>query len=144
MTWTYTDPSTSNRDAVRFAIGDTDSTDPLVTDEEIAYLLTSLGSVASAAVAACEHLAMKFAREVDRQVGNLRLSSSQRSKQFAELAVMLRRRFAVTGIPYAGGLSIAGKLTNAADSDRVKPRFDREDANGERLSVDELTGWRFG
>lgn len=125
MTWTYSgDPAASDTAAVRFAIGDTDSTDQLVTDEEIAYLLTG-SSVAAAAIAACESLAAKFARQVDRSVGNLSLSSSQRSAQFRDLAATLRRRSAYLAAPYAGGISVADKETQEDDTDRVKPTFIR-------------------
>jgi hypothetical protein len=41
MTFTYSgDPSTSTRNYVRFLINDTNSTDALFSDEEIAYLIT--------------------------------------------------------------------------------------------------------
>lgn len=125
MTWSYSgDPSSSNQDAVRFAIGDTDSTDQLMTDEEIAYLLTG-STVTAASIAACEALAAKFARQVDRSVGNLSLSSSQRAKQFTELAATLRRRTGYLARPYAGGISVADKETRDLDTDRVKPVFSR-------------------
>lgn len=125
MTWSYSgDPSSSNQDAVRFAIGDTDSADQLITDEEIAYLLTD-STVTAASIAACEALAAKFARQVDRSVGNLSLSSSQRAAQFRELAATLRKRTGYLARPYAGGISVADKEARDADTDRVKPIFTR-------------------
>jgi len=132
MTWTWTydgDPTASDTAAVRFAVGDTDTTDQLLSDEEIAYLLTEYGTVTAAAVSACEALAAKFARQVDRQVGNLRLSSSQRAAQFRELAATLRRRAALTATPYAGGLTYTDKDARAADTDRVKPAFTKGTGN---------------
>ena len=39
MAWTYSgDPSSSARDAIRFLVGDTDTNDQLVTNEEIAWV----------------------------------------------------------------------------------------------------------
>lgn len=125
MTFTYNgDPTASDTAAVRFAIGDTDVSDQLMTDEEIAYLLTD-STVTAASIAACEALAAKFARQVDRSVGNLSLSSSQRAKQFTELAATLRKRTGYLARPYAGGISVADKETRDLDADRVKPVFSR-------------------
>ena len=40
MTFTYSGtPSASQRDAIRFLLNDTDSTDVLLQDEEISYLI---------------------------------------------------------------------------------------------------------
>ena len=123
--WSYSgNPAASDLDAVRFAIGDTDTADQLLSDEEIAYLLTN-STVSAASIAACEALAAKFARSVDRTVGSLSLSASQKAKQFRELAATLRRQRAVLAAPYAGGISVADKDTQRADTDRVKPTFYR-------------------
>lgn len=91
MTWTYSgDPSNSSKDAVRFMIGDTDSTDPLLQDEEITYLVTIHAAVGMAAVGAARAIAARFSREGDkaRTVGDLSLSESlsQKSFQFHHLA----------------------------------------------------------
>ncbi|MGE3510710.1 MAG: hypothetical protein AB7N65_17695 [Vicinamibacterales bacterium] len=130
MTWTYSgDPSASDLDAVRFAIGDTVSADPLLTDEEIEFLLAATSAtVASASVAAARNLAARFARDVDRQVGNLRISASQRAASFRALAVQLEAdRVAAlgTGVPYAGGISAADKDTRYDNDDRVHGSFFR-------------------
>jgi len=46
MTWTYSgNPANSSSDAVRFLIGDTDTTDQLISNEEIAYLVTVHGNI---------------------------------------------------------------------------------------------------
>lgn len=85
MTWTYTgDPSSSERDAVRFLVADTDSTDPLISDEEITYLLSLYTEPPHAAVGAARAIAAKFSREADqaRTVGDLTLSESLSQKSF--------------------------------------------------------------
>jgi len=91
MTWTYSgDPSNSSKDAVRFTIGDTDDTDELVSDEEIAYLISIHNGVGMAAVGAARAVAAKYSRKADqsRAVGDLSLSQqfSQQSFQFHHLA----------------------------------------------------------
>jgi hypothetical protein len=91
MTWTYSgNPAASNRDAVRFLIGDTDSGDQLVSDEEIAFLLAEENTVRTASARACEAIAARFGRSADnsRSVGDLSLSESysQRSASYLSLA----------------------------------------------------------
>lgn len=125
MTFSYSgDPASSNLDAVRFAIGDTDSVDPLLTDEEINYLLVG-STVNSAALGAVRGLAAKAAREVDRQVGNLRVSASQRAAGFTALAVRLEALVASgagDGLPFASGVSYEAKQDIYDDGDRI-PSF---------------------
>ena len=130
MSWSYSgNPSASDLDAVRFAIGDTVSTDPLLTNEEIGFLLAPDSStVASASVQAARNLAARFARDVDRQVGNLRISASQRAASFRALALQLEAdRVAALGrgVPYAGGISAADKERRYNDDDRVHGSFFR-------------------
>ena len=89
MAWTYSgDPGTSTKDSVRFLIGDTDSNDQVVTDEEINWALTVVdGSIYQAAHDLCVSLAAKFARlATSKSVGDLSLSYSDRSSAFYSLA----------------------------------------------------------
>lgn len=77
MAFTYSgNPSASDRDAVRFMIQDTDSTDALMQDAEIDWLLAQVTNVYQAAHDACYALAAKFARKADqsKSVGDLSLS----------------------------------------------------------------------
>lgn len=92
MTWTYTgDPSVSTRDQIRFLIGDTDSTDPLLQDEEIEWTLTNAGgSIYQAAHDLCYALGSKFARlATSKSVGDLSLSYQNRSDAFMKQAERL-------------------------------------------------------
>ena len=123
MAWTYSgDPSDSDRDWVRFRVGDTDSTDPQLTDGEIDSLVSDEGSKEAAALAAVRAILAKYARLVDKSVGDLHLSYSQRQASYQALAERLERLYALrTAIPFAGGISISGKETLEDDTDRVAP-----------------------
>ena len=126
MTWTYTDPSASDKDAVRFLVGDTDTTDQQVTDEEIAYALAAEGSVNQAAASIARSIAAKYARKVDKSVGDLKYSYSQRQKAYLDMADRLEKDAAISGAsPYAGGISRSDKETVRDDDDRVAPRIRR-------------------
>lgn len=132
MTWTYSgDPSSTDRDAVRFLIGDTDTTDQQLTDEEIAYLLDQAGdNVYAAAIAAAEALLGKYARLVDKNVGDLKLSYSQRQSSYAGLIIVLKKKFGIrSATPYAGGLSINEKISDSEDTDLTQPTFSRDQFN---------------
>ena len=127
MTWTYGgDPSANARDQVRFLIGDTDTGDQLLQDGEVNYCLGAEPNPMLAGARACEAISAKFARKVDRAVGDLKLQASQRSKQYRERAEELRRQGGLFfATPYAGGISISDKEATEADTDRVKPFFFR-------------------
>lgn len=124
MTWTYGgDPSANNTDAVRFLVGDTNTSDQLVTDGEISYALAEEGGVIRAAVAICRAIAAKFSRQADKTVGKLSISMSQKAKAYNDLADRLQQKSSVLVTPYAGGLSVSEKETVAGDSDAMQPIF---------------------
>ena len=94
MTFTYVDPSSGNRDKVRFLISDTDSTDFNLTDEEITYLLSLHPNVFDAAIAGAEIIAGNFAQKTNysRSIGDLSISESYQTSasEFFKLADRLR------------------------------------------------------
>lgn len=127
MTWTYTPDFDTDRDQVRFFMGDTDTTDQLISDEEIAFAVTEEGNLYEAAATLCEALAAEFARKVNRQVGDLRLSSEQQFEHYLELAGKLRRRASTKSTNVlAPSISIADKNAAENDTDRVRPSFTRD------------------
>jgi hypothetical protein len=124
MTWSYSgDPSDSDKDSVRFIVGDTDTTDQLVTDEEIAWALTQNSNIYGASAIIAGTIAAKFSRKVDKSVGDLKLSLSQKSKQYLQLQKDLNGKTATRVIPFSGGISIANKDSYKDDTDRVRPAF---------------------
>ena len=134
MTWTYGgDPAANARDAIRFLIGDTDTTDQLLTDEEIAWVNTessgtSTGTTAlyDAAYRCCLTIASKLAREADKQIGDLSVSMSQRAKAYREQAASLKELSGREGgvpIPYAGGITISDKEIDEENSDIFRSWF---------------------
>src|SRR5690606_38692178 len=91
MTWSYSgDPGLSQKDEVRFLVGDTDPDEQLVTDEEIEYALDQEGSVRAAAVVVCESIQAGLAKKVDKAAGAVRVSLSQKADHYAKLCEQLR------------------------------------------------------
>lgn len=99
MAFTYSqDPTTSPLDEVRFLIGDTVSTDPMLQDAEINYLLVSQPAPRQAAISACRTLARKFARQPgSRSIGDVSISYADLSKRFNDLADQLKIENASSG-----------------------------------------------
>ena len=92
MTFTYSgDPTTSTRNKVRFLLNDTDSTDVLFSDEELAYLITEWVDTYEICRAACETLVSRVNRLADstsKSVGDISVSQSYtaKAKQYQDLA----------------------------------------------------------
>lgn len=126
MTWTYNSDVTTDRDQVRLLIGDTIAADPQLDDGEIAFLLTSAGSVRGAAIGAARVLMAKYARLCDKWVGDLKILASQKQLHYKRLIDELTAsNVAAHGVPSAGGISVSQKQAYEADEDRVAPAIRR-------------------
>ena len=124
MSWSYSgDPSDSNLDEVRFWLQDTDSTDQLLTDEEIEFVIAayaeSVGSNLFAAAVCAESVAAKFAREVNVSADNVSVSIQDLQQKYENLALSLRDQYKAK---QAGALPLAGgMLYNEYPDTTVKP-----------------------
>jgi hypothetical protein len=114
---------TTDRDRVRFILGDTEATDVLLDDETIDANLTTEGSLRTAAIACCRGILAKLAREVSTAVPPLTVQLQQRFEHYQMLLHDLRSRQLVA--PYAGGLTVTDKQLREQDTDRVPPDFTR-------------------
>jgi hypothetical protein len=97
VAFTYVNPSSGNRDKVRFLIQDTVSTDAHLQDEEIAYLLSTWNdNVYDAAIAGAEVIAGAYAHKTNysRSVGDLSISEQYGASavEFRALADTLRKQ----------------------------------------------------
>jgi hypothetical protein len=127
MSWTY-DPTqlgTSKMMQVRLLVGDTKPTDQQVQDEEINFALTQRANIYGAAAIICRSLSSQLSREADTVDKDLRTTLSQRATAYGKQAAAYEVKASVRGggLPYAGGLSIADKIMNEANTDRVQPQF---------------------
>lgn len=108
MTWSYSgDPSSSSTDAVRFLLGDTDSTNELtVSNEEIGWLLNEWDqNVYFAAAAAAEQMAAQVTPETSYSADGVSYGGDELQQKFEELAVRLRwtwKQKGRLGAPYDG------------------------------------------
>lgn len=113
MTWTYTgDPGASTGDEIRFLIGDTDESDPLLSDQEIEYLYNkwfqTYGTVFYVASIACETIAASYAREASHSADGVSVQLGEIQAKFTKQAETLREQHAsllIGGIPDVGGVT---------------------------------------
>ena len=82
----YTGPSNSTSDEVRFYTGDTDTNDEILTDAEIAFELTATSDDAVAAAFRCfRRILAKLARKIDRSGPRFGASRSQKFQHYKDL-----------------------------------------------------------
>ena len=111
MTWTYGgDPASNARDAIRFLIGDTDTNDQLLNDEEIAWVNNQVTGSDTATTALYEAAWRSMATNARAQAEQLK-------------ALAMREGNVPT--PYAGGLTVSDKDIDRDNSNMVQPSFAR-------------------
>lgn len=116
VTHTYENlPASSDRDAVRFLTQDTTDGAMRLSDQEIAFLLSSEANVYMAAARAAEMLSQRSV--TSKSIGELSLSYS--AEGYDKLASILRSRGRTHQTFSVGGLSISGKAVLESDTDAV-------------------------
>lgn len=125
-------PGSSQADAVRLHIGDTDNDDLILSDEEVTYILSVESNTLRAAARAARIAAGKYARQVDSEIDEIRLRAQARFDHYSQLADDLAQEaktsgggMKLTGI-WFGGISQTEKDTNEEDEDLVNPAFRRD------------------
>lgn len=124
MTFTYLGTLKTDLDKVRSRIGDTDSEDALLTDEEINGVLAEVPDVSQAAVECCELILAELARRVNRSAAGISSSASAKYDQYERLLKTLRRRARSRTVkPFVGQISQARNESTDNDSGYEKPTF---------------------
>ena len=122
MTWSYSgDPANSTNDAVRFLIGDTDTNDQLISNEEIAYIVTQQGSVNRSASECCRAIAAKFARNMSRSIGALQADFAAKHRQYLAMADSLLTKEETAPVsPFISGYEKDKKQAREDDTNRER------------------------
>ena len=150
MSWSYSgDPSNSDLDLIRFMIGDTDSVDPELQDEEIQYEIdynTSVGvyNPLKTSIVITRRVLAKYRRLCDESVGDVDVKWSQRFTNTKATLKELESQYnsEYLGSAFAGGISVGGKATQEQNTDRVQPAFYKEFGTNKRLDPKELDAFR--
>jgi len=137
VSWSYdetalgTSTASERLNSVRLLVGDTDTNDQQVQDEEITFALSQTGdNIYYAAAWVARTLASKYSRLVDTDLdGILSESYSQLQVHYKTLAGELefqgKKAGATLGVA-AGGISKATMEAVEDNTDRVKPRIRRD------------------
>lgn len=134
MAWSYDDSLSSDKDFVRFLIGDTNSTRQLVADETIeAIILTEPNNyMAAAAIIESLYRGLTAGGSLeDRKVGETRI----RYQRISDLMLQvnsLRKRGGTHMRPSAGGIYTADKTTADADTSLNKAEIEKHMLNNPR------------
>ena len=148
MTETYTnDPANRPIDRVRFEVGDTDTANAKLSDEEILMLIGDTNHILYAAAAAAEAIGGQDASGLEsKSVDDFKLSfpSDGTLGSYSALASSLRMRAArkAGGSLYAGGISKADKAAQEQDADRVQPQFTIGMDDNETVGTDQVVDWQ--
>ena len=115
----------SQKDQVRFLVGDTDDEEYFLEDDEITWLISQWihkGSIYYVASLAAEAISAKFAREVNVNSDSQTVSTSELQSKYLELAARLMRQHEtlLTG----GGVDMGGVLAGEQpDPTVLSPAF---------------------
>lgn len=137
MAWSYeetdlrTTTASGRLNTVRLLLGDTDSNDQQVQNEEIAFALAQNNNNVYYAGAWCARIvAAKYSRKVTASIDNaISADYSDLAKQYNKLAESLeyqgKKSGAVVGIK-AGGITKSGIDAVRANTNRITPSFRRD------------------
>lgn len=100
MSWSYSgNPASSDKDMLRFTIGDTDSTEPIMQDEELLYLISEYGSNKNLLMyQAFTRTATLFARDIKKSLGPQSQDPTERLKFFKEQSNYFKGKLSIAGV----------------------------------------------
>jgi hypothetical protein len=124
MSWSYSPSLSVDKDKVRFLIGDVDSTNQVVQDEEILWALTVEKNVWMAAAAIADALAAKFqnANVESLRAGELEIVY-KRINDLQSLSKSLRTRGMLHMLPSAGGVFGSDRTNYEENTSLIQPYF---------------------
>lgn len=137
--WSYSgNPGASALDQTRYLIGDTDSTDPLINDAEIRWVLSQYQDTPmTAAIRCCETIIAKFSRMADESVGQVKINYRQKAQNMRDLQTTLRNRLAMEdAVPFAGGIYKSQVQAARQNSNLIRPDFTKH-----MMENDQIAPW---
>lgn len=142
MAWSFNASLSTDKDWVRFLIGDTDTNAELVADETIEAILTAEMNVYMAGAEICEYLARGITKGgtiKDRKVGETKIAY-RTTEDLLMLSHKLRMRGSAYMRPSAGGVYTSDKDDYDTDTSLDKPEIAKGMTNNPRSgSAESLT-----
>ena len=127
MTFTYDLAHASDRERVRYAIRDTDSTAAMFTDEEIAFRLTECGDWQHAAVDMLQAKILEVSNTPDFSTGNLHVSQASNLASLRASLVSLRNTYNIPAITATANFLYRPDNTGADSAPLYEPPFNDQD-----------------
>jgi hypothetical protein len=124
VTWTYSgDPSTSDRDACRYYVQDTDAAVPYMQDEEYDYLITTwmprFDNIIGVASVVADVIANKYAGVVDVVADGVKAAIATLMANFRQVAVSLRSMY--TSLQSTGEVDISNLMFSSGVDLSIEP-----------------------
>lgn len=116
-------PATSDQDAVRFLVGDTNPDRPLLDDREVDWAISQYPNKNLAAAHLAEHLFGRFASMADIKVGPVSKNFSKVAELFKKKADQLRREACLLAAPSFPAIDRAKKEALEQDTSLTSPQF---------------------
>jgi hypothetical protein len=107
---------------LRLKIGDTDENDPLLQDEEIAFVQSQESSFYMRASVCCKLIVSHLAREVNFKIGNFSEDAKDAYLRYKEMEKEFLA-LASESYPWAGGVVKSDKESIRTDDALVQPKF---------------------
>ena len=123
MAFTFDPALSTDRDKVRFKIGDVDSGAPLLQDETVDALLVINAGVLETSIAAVKAILAKLSRDADKTALGITSNLSQKSAQYRAVLRDLEAEAEDCPTIYFGGASRSETLDLESDPDFVRPAF---------------------
>lgn len=133
MTFTFDSTDiTTDLAKMRQRLGDTDSTDPLLTDEQINAEYAETNDVYQALVSCCRVILAKLARKIDRSGPRFNATRSQLFQHYRDMMAEFQSKVGQTAGPSWSEHSIADAEDIESDTDFAPPTFTvgRDDNDG--------------
>lgn len=129
-------PITDDTDKIRLMIGDTDSADWLLSDDEVDYFIDATSDLNVAAAAAAEAIAAKFARGYNFTTDGQSFNRSERVEHYMQLARNLDPANARNGV---------GTITTAATTkvDGYSDDIDFQEGSGQSSATGRIRAGYF-
>lgn len=101
MCFTYNSPKDSDKDLIRFRLGDTVKSRTSLTDDEIEMIIEESPSVNIATIKCGEAILAKLSKQVDYTIGPEKVYASQAFENFKGLLSTLKQRYTSHSVPFA-------------------------------------------
>lgn len=107
---------------LRLEIGDTDSNDPFLDDQEIVQVQSEKSSFFLRAAKCCDLICAKLARDVKIKVGGFSEDAQKVYDRYREMSLKFSRSSS-SSYPWAGSILVSDKEAIEDNTDLVKPKF---------------------